>query len=295
MDGNDGQLEGQAFDGAGQLGEESGPQTLSDAFVALREDDSQGAGEAVQGADGAAEPSDAGSGEPGYDEDGEADDGVGGPSAGAEDLDDVDYRGSLSDEIGKAAVKSAALQFQQMNITKYTVNDLIQRDERNGTVTFVNPDDPRRPFSSRAEAQGWCESVNKDIDREFRKLANSERARLARQYKPAMDLLEFAPKFNRMGEEKRELLAELIDPYAVTDPKGNVIGYSCNLEKMSAQADKILGRFESRQAKRAKQQQASEPALDTPSGGSGSDQAAPPGEPRTLAEAMQRLNESRKG
>lgn len=293
-----------SFDGAGQLeGEQqqAEPATLQDAFIAINESDQAKAGDAVpsgeevESAVASLESGEAAGGEAEQPvgDDGHQDDG--GHAAGSQEFDAADYTGKLDDELGRAAIQSVAQQFKQAGIHRWGVNDLYDRDERTGMVNFINPDNPQRPFTSRAEAQAWCESMNKDIENEFRKAAASERERLRKVYKPARELLEFAPKFNEMSQAKRDLLADLIDPYAVTDPKGNVIGYSCSLDKMSKQADKILGRFETKQekAKAKPEEQGSEPALDMPSG-NGASAGEKPDAPKNLEDAFRILN-SKKG
>lgn len=293
--------------------EEVEPKDLSEAFQLYRKQNTQVAEGSVSTGEGTGSTENTGdtegllsTGETNYEQENGIDstpsvDSVFGGST--DDAEQYDYSGattSLSEQINKQAVQNVANKFNQMGIKKYNVSDLYQRDDQRGTVTFINPDDPNRPFQSRAEAQSWCEAFNKDVDNEFRKAAYAERQSINKQFKPAMDLLEFAPTFEKFSKQKQAVINQLIEPYEVKAGNGTVIGYSCNLNSAAAQADKIIAQFAPQQQTQQPTQQASKtqgqvrtPSVDTKS--SQGTTATSEAEPKTLAEAMKMLQQQKKG
>ena len=203
------------------------------------------------------------------------------------------YRDGLVSELRKAAFDKVNQEFQNQGIQKISVSQLYQRDEDRGTVTFLNPDNPSRPFESRAEAQAFCEAFNKDIDMEFRKAMQAEYNRLNDQYKPTMELIDFAPKFEKFSQVKQDIIDDLIEPYEIRANDGKIIGYRCNLDSAAAQADKILARFPQQQvAEEPKEEpKSSEPALDMKSHAAGG--AGKGKEPKTLEEAMRMVQQEK--
>lgn len=197
----------------------------------------------------------------------------------------------MIDEINRAAYEKTVEEFQKQGIQKLSVSQLYQRDEERGTVTFINPDNPNRPFESRAEAQAFCEAFNKDVDMELRKAAIAERNKLMEQYRPSMELMEFAPKFDSFDKVKQDIIDDLIEPYEIRDNSGKIIGYRCNLDAAASQADKILARFPQAKPEEAAPVKSSEPALDMKSHGAGG--AGKGKEPKTLEEAMRMVQQEK--
>ena len=180
-----------------------------------------------------------------------------------------------------------------------SIQDIYRRDE-DGTVHFDNPDDPHREFNSRAEAQAWIESMNKEINRAFNEETRKRTQELYQQAAPAIMLLEFAPTYDAMDENIKAVFNDLVEPYSVTNASGEIIGFSCNLNQMAVQARNIAARFnysgeqqqgkqEEKAAQKASKDQ--EPALDIKTG---SGVATTEEEPKNIEEAMAMLNKSKK-
>ena len=179
--------------------------------------------------------------------------------------------------------------FSKNNITPCTIEELYQRDEQTGRVTFKNPDDPTRAFSSRADAQQWVDAFNKQVEARFRQEVNKKQQELVESNAPQLRLIAFAPKFDAMSKAAQDILDDLIEPYAVRDAAGRTVGYNVNLDVMAAQAEKIAKRFPEQQAAQAAEnpqeagKQASRPAMNLPTGnGKNADEE----EPKTIGEAL---------
>lgn len=195
------------------------------------------------------------------------------------------------------AARDATSEFQKHGVKMMSIKDIYRRDE-DGTVHFDNPDDPRREFSSRTEAQAWVDSMNKEINRSWNEEVRKRTQELYKQAQPAIMLLEFAPAYDAMDETVKAVFNDLVEPYSVYNQQGDIIGFSCNLNKMATQAQTIARRFGGeRQESKSKDAPVSVskdqgPALDikTGSGQQGADET----EPKTIEEAMAILQKTRR-
>lgn len=310
------------------------PANLEDAIKALRAKDAPVAPENVEAPeadDQGAEPEEHGS-EAGVQHNGSASpDGVGGePQASYESLANgeaggpadtigaagAEYQESYTNEdydqiqqriiasVRQQAAMAANERFRQEGIEKATLTQLYQRDEDTGRVTFHNPDDPDRPFESRAQAQAWVDSYNQQVEAEWVNYANQMQQQFASQTLPAMRLIQFAPIYDSMDQRTQRYFDAVIEDYAVKDSTGAVIGYSCDLNAAHAQAQRLAaieggtnvqtiqdggGNVVAQAAPSAP----SSPALDATT--SGSDTSAGKQEsPKNLEDAFKLLNKNKR-
>lgn len=168
----------------------------------------------------------------------------------------------------------------------WSINDIYERDEQTGRVRFRNPDDPNRDFSSRYEAQQFVDAMNKQISTEFRQRVNMKQRELIQQEGPRLRTLEFAPRYNAMDQTTKDIFDDLIEPYAVRDGAGDVIGFNVNLEPVARQAERIAARFKQQAptapAAAQEKEKPTGPALDMKTGASVTGDA----EPKTIGEAL---------
>ena len=299
------------MDGQNQSSPE--PMDISQAFQMLRNRD-QAAADVPEPDGAAAEPEPAGEQLPepepyraepeGQGDDGEVapvvDDGgdVGGSPAGNEEIDYGASRNNLIQSLQQQAVRNVTKDFQDHGVKMMSMQDIYRRDE-DGTVHFDNPDNPRMECQSRAEAQAWIESMNKEISRTFNEEVRKKTQELYQQAQPAVMLLEFAPTYDAMDETVKAVFNDLVEPYSVYNQAGDIIGFNCNLNRMAAQAQKMASRFAPQQQAQPKagQQQPKaavpdEPAMDIKTGGGS---AAPEDEePKTVEEAMALLQKRKR-
>lgn len=197
--------------------------------------------------------------------------------------------------ISNQAQQTAAKEARDSNVQLITLDQLYQRDERDGVVTFQNPDNPNRPFQTRQEAQAWVDSYNKQLVDTFKRRTREYEQQIARQYEPTYRLLQFAPTFDKMSKLEQEIFDDLVEPYGIADSNGDLIGYSCNLDSMHKQAVKLAKRFES-QAPKDEQNNVKQPSVRMPKGGSSGTQSTSSAQPKDIQEAMKMYHEQmRKG
>ena len=165
-------------------------------------------------------------------------------------------------------------------------------------MTFHNPDDPRRPFASRTEAQAWVDSMNAQIQSEYQSRVAKRAGELWQEAQPQIRLLQFAPYYDRMSEVEKGVFDQLIEPYSIVKD-GKLIGFDCNLAQAAAQAVNIVKSFAPKQeGKGATQGQTQTPAPATTSPAmdikTGTGESSDDDEPKNINEAMALLNKQRK-
>ena len=198
----------------------------------------------------------------------------------------------------KMAMRNTEAWQRENEIVEMNIGSLYERRE-DGTVIFNNPDNPNRPFESREQAQAWINSFNQQIMEAKKEQYKQELNDLYNAAQPALRLIEFAPIYDAMDSATQDIFDTLIDPYAVTNANGDVIGFDCNLAAMARQAMGIVEQYglnKQQSANEPQQQQqqqepAKTPAMDLKSGSSISDDDR---EPTNLEEAMAMLNKRNK-
>lgn len=282
-----------------EVGDQSEPEDLADAFNRIREMDSGDAEGDVDGGEGADDDSndetDDSDAEDDLAVDDDGDDADGGSAVYPDAAQYQASQQAIVDQLNKQAVTQARQQFQKDGIREFTMDDVYERTQ-DGRVIYHNPDDPNRPFSSRMEAQQWIDSFNKQVQTALIQTATQIRDKNAKAAMPALRLLQFAPVYDVMDPAIREVFDDLISDYEVKNRAGKVVGYSCDLEKMAMKASRLAKKYnnsprkQTANAKMGKQKVRKSPALDAKSRGS-SRNSKRDDEPQTMEEAMKRLNE----
>ena len=282
-----------------EVGDQSEPEDLADAFNRIREMDSGDAEGDVDGGEGADDDSndetDDSDAEDDLAVDDDGDDADGGSAVYPDAAQYQASQQAIVDQLNKQAVAQARQQFQKDGIREFTMDDVYERTQ-DGRVIYHNPDDPNRPFSSRMEAQQWIDSFNKQVQTALIQTATQIRDKNAKAAMPALRLLQFAPVYDVMDPAIREVFDDLISDYEVKNRAGKVVGYSCDLEKMAMKASRLAKKYnnsprkQTANAKMGKQKVRKSPALDAKSRGS-SRNSKRDDEPQTMEEAMKRLNE----
>ena len=272
------------------------PEDLASAFAALQRSRQEDAdGDLGDGEDpGDEDDSDD------YDEEYEAleddrqgpDGGPGDAYSGA-DLQAVEQQ--LTQQVSQLAVRQAAAEFQQEGIRPVTMNDLYRRDESTGRVVYQNPDDPTRPFSNRMEAQQWIDSFNSQLRQEIQTKARSINRELQKQVAPTRNLIRFVPRYEGMSQEAQEILDDLIEGSEVRNARGEVVGYTCDLDSMANRAERMAAKYSRGKGRKTEaRQQQRRPATDMRSHGSSSEPRKLDREPKDINEAFQIMHERRK-
>ena len=208
-----------------------------------------------------------------------------------------DYRKSFENDIRERTITDVAQAYikegarHQGNQLGASINDpdVCKRD-RDGVPRFYNPETGREftGDNPRRQAQEWVDDYNKELANAFNKTCQDYAQKLMDQEGGRLAIIEFAPKYKSLDPVRRSMFESIIEDYEVTDNQGNVVAYSCDLDKALAAVNRqvrvIQQRFSKQQA--AAKPEPSGPALDIPSTGGGKQGNAKP-QFKSIEEAME--------
>lgn len=208
------------------------------------------------------------------------------------------YRESFMDDIRERTINDVVAAYikqgvrHQGNRLGATINDpdVCKRD-RDGVPRFYNPETGREftGDNPRRQAQEWVEDYNKELADAFNRTCQDYSQKLLQDEGGRLAVIEFAPKYKALDPVRRSMFESIIEDYEITDKQGNVVGYSCDLDKALAavnrQVSVIKERF-AKQAPAAKPAPPTGPALDTP-GTAGNAQGAGKPQFKSIEEAME--------
>lgn len=186
------------------------------------------------------------------------------------------FRESFTKEIQERAINDVARAYIRQGARNQngrlgaTINDpdVCKRDE-DGVPHFYNPETGREFMGDnpRSQAQEWVDAYNRELRDAFNKTCGDYEQRLMQQEGARLAVVEFAPKYQQLDPMRRSMFDSIIEDYEVTDRNGDVIGYSCDLDKALAAVNRqvrtIQKRFSGQKAA-APAPAPTGPVLDTP-------------------------------
>lgn len=200
-----------------------------------------------------------------------------------------DIRDRAINDVVQAYIKQGAR--HQGNRLGATINDpdVCKRD-RDGVPRFYNPETGREftGDNPRRQAQEWVDDYNRELADAFNRTCQDYSQRLMDQEGGRLAIIEFAPKYKALDPVRRSMFESIIEDYEVTDKNGNVISYSCDLDKALAAVNRQVRVIQERFAKQGTKTptQPTGPALDTPSTGNGKQGGGQP-QFKSIEEAME--------
>lgn len=220
------------------------------------------------------------------------------------DWDDLDvsedgieeYRESLMEDIRERTLTNVAQAYIKQGARNTngrlgaTINDpdVCKRD-RDGVPRFYNPETGREftGDNPRRQAQEWVDDYNRELAEAFNRTCAEYSQRLLDQEGGKLAVLEFAPKYKALDPVRRSMLDTLLEDYEVTDDNGDVVSYSCDLDKALAAVNRQVRVIQQRYGKASEPKpEPSGPALDTPST-TGGGQAGGRPQFKSVEEAME--------
>ena len=207
---------------------------------------------------------------------------------------------TMKKTLQQQAIQMAVDEAREHNVKLLTLNDLYQRDENTGQVTFINPDDERRPFSSRIEAQQFVDSFNRSVNDEIGAYARELYDQLLDAQSDVFDIVDFAQTYNSMSPQEQQTFEALLAPYEQKNELGQIVFPGADFEMLHRQALNLVAMSNASRAQQRTQQQRQQqqvpaqhrPATDMKSsGGTASAEQKPP---RNLGEALRRVNEEKR-
>lgn len=203
----------------------------------------------------------------------------------------------IEEDARRQAMNEVAQSFIKQNIMynkatgelgAYIDHPAIQKRDKDGVPMFFNPE-TQKQFTGenpRAQAREWVDTYNKELADVFDRSVKAKERAIMEEKQPVIETLRFAPKYNKLDPIRRSMLDSIIEDYEVTDDNGDVIGYSCDLNRALAQVERQISVIQKNYAgKAAQKQEPSGPAVDMKAGASQTESNGKP-EFKSLAEAL---------
>lgn len=149
------------------------------------------------------------------------------------------------EEVRAACKQKGFLHDRQGNPRATIDNPAVCKRDSDGNIEFVNPD-TGRAFTGddpRKQAQDWCDQYNKELEQAFNQATAQRVQQLRQTQQPTIDLIKFAPTYEKLDDTRKAMFEEVISDYEVTDKNGEVIGYSCDLNKALGMVDRQISRL----------------------------------------------------
>lgn len=185
------------------------------------------------------------------------------------------YRESLMNDIRERTLNDVAQAYIRQGARNTngrlgaSINDpdVCKRDS-DGVPRFYNPETGREftGDNPRRQAQEWVDDYNRELKDAFNKTCQEYSQRLLSQEGGRLAIIEFAPKYKALDPVRRSMFESIIEDYEVTDKNGDVVAYSCDLDKALAAVNRQVKVIKQRFAGQAgtSKREPSGPALDTP-------------------------------
>ena len=244
-------------------------------------------------------------------------DGVGGEENDSLDWNGIDisedaianYKKQIEDDVHERVLRDVAQEYIKQGIrnnngvlgASISDPDICKRDS-DGVPRFYNPE-TKREFTGdnpRRQAQEWVDDYNRELADAFNKTCASYSKKLMQEEQHKIAVVEFAPKYNQLDPMRRSMLDSIIEDYEIRDSDGDVVGYSCDLDRALAAVNRQVRNIQERYShhQQSVSKQPTGPALDTPTVGNTSGEQTKP-QFKSLAEAMEwqqdQLLKNRKG
>lgn len=196
---------------------------------------------------------------------------------GVSEQDIKSYEDELLESVRDRAVNEMAKEFVKRGIRNTngrlgaTIDDSdICKRDKDGIPHFYNPDTGKEftGDNPRRQAQEWCEDYNKDLASSFNTACERYVDKLMEQEKPRIETLKFAPIYDKLDPIRQTMFDSIVEDYEITDSDGDVIGYSCDLNKALAAVNRQVGKIQE-YSKLHYSTPSSTPALDMKASGSG--------------------------
>lgn len=123
--------------------------------------------------------------------------------------------------------------------------DICRRDS-NGTPTFFNPE-TGRPFTGenpRRQALEWIKDYNDELANRFNSMCAKRESEILQEAEPRINTLRFQSTYERLDPIRQGMLDDIISDYEVRDSDGDVIGYSCDLNRALDVVNRQIARIQ---------------------------------------------------
>ena len=164
--------------------------------------------------------------------------------------------------------------------------DICKRD-KDGVPTFYNPE-TGRPFTGdnpRRQAMEWIKDYNQELADKFNSICAQREAEIMREAEPRIQTLRFQSTYEKLDPIRQGMLDDIISDYEVKDSDGDVIGYSCDLNRALDVVNRQIAHIQGYAKNQPKP--ATGPAMDMKTSSGANTGVTEPNKVNSLAEAME--------
>lgn len=186
-----------------------------------------------------------------------------------------EYKASLDEEIKDQVVKDVAEAYIKEGVRNNngklgaTIRDKdICKYDDDKVPHFYNPETGRE-FSGdnpRKQAQEWVDAYNKELAEVFNKTCSEYYDTIADSKTGSLKVLEFESKYNSLDPIRKSMFDSIIEDYEVKDSDGDVVSYSCNLDRALEAVNRQVRVIQSSFGSKSESKPAG-PAIDMPNTG----------------------------
>lgn len=205
-----------------------------------------------------------------------------------------EYKDSLQKSIEDQTIKDVANAFIKKGArhangrlgASINDSDICKRD-RDGVPRFYNPDTGREftGDNPRRQAQEWVNDYNRELAASYNKTCAEYGQKLLKEQGSGLQVIEFAPTYAKLDPVRKAMFESIIEDYEIKDNDGDLVGYSCDLNRALAAVNRQVKTMQARFKSAPRQAEPTGPALDMKNSAS----QAPQGkrEFKSIAEAME--------
>lgn len=164
--------------------------------------------------------------------------------------------------------------------------DICKKD-RDGIPTFYNPE-TGRPFSGdnpRRQAMEWVKDYNENLADKFNSVCAQREAEILKEAEPRIQTLRFQSTYEKLDPIRQGMLDDIIADYEVKDSDGDVIGYSCDLNRALDVVNRQIARIQG--YAKSQPRKPTGPAMDMRTSSGANTGSIEPSKINSLEEAME--------
>lgn len=181
----------------------------------------------------------------------------------------------FNERINKKVINDVAQEFinrgykNSNGVLGVTINDPeVRKNDEDGVPHFYNlyTGEEIRGENPRAKCQELIDDYNSNLAAAFNKACAQYEQFLREKEEPMLAVKKFAPRYEKLDPIRQQMFDNVISDYEIKDDDGDVIGYSCDLDKALALVEKQITTIQTyaknMQQQQPQQQKPSGPALD---------------------------------
>jgi len=172
-------------------------------------------------------------------------------------------------DLRSLVVETKRKEWADKGYKKFNVRDLARRDEQTGRIIYINPDDrpedwerPGYQGLTIQQAKAWCDITNEDLNDKWKKECSELEKEYVEKARPYFELLAYADTYSRLNPVEQYYVDTITDMYAMRNAQGQVMGFNCDLNKVTQIAKQLAANAPAMQQQAQSVNNVRQPATD---------------------------------